>query len=129
MGQANPGKRQVNPTTGQAVPSYAPFNFNPYNIFQTPFKRFNIFGQANYEASEHFDFYTRALFSKNSVDTIIAPSGVFGSSVTIPLSNPYLPAALRNQFCAAQRRAADAEPRARSDGNRSRASRRPTCRS
>ncbi len=99
-GQANPGKRQLNPATGQAVPSYAPFNFNPYNIFQTPFKRFNIFGQANYEASEHFDFYTRALFSKNTVDTIIAPSGVFGSSVTIPLSNPYLPVALRNQFCA-----------------------------
>ena len=96
----NGGKRQLQPATGQAVASYAPFNFNPYNIFQTPFKRFNIFGQANYEASEHFDFYTRALFSKNTVDTIIAPSGVFGSSVTIPLSNPYLPAALRNQFCA-----------------------------
>ena len=96
----NGGKRQINPTTGQAVASYAPFNFNPYNIFQTPFKRFNIFGQANYEASEHFDFYTRALFSKNTVDTIIAPSGLFSSSLTIPLSNPYLPAALRNQFCA-----------------------------
>ncbi len=96
----NGGKRQIQPATGAAVPSYAPFNFNPYNIFQTPFKRFNIFGQANYEASEHFDFYTRALFSKNTVDTIIAPSGVFGSSVTIPLSNPYLPTTLRNQFCA-----------------------------
>lgn len=100
LGTANPAKRQINPATGQAVASYAPYNFNPYNIFQTPFKRFNIFAQANYEASEHFDFYTRALFSKNTVDTIIAPSGVFGSSVTIPLSNPYLPAALRNQFCA-----------------------------
>ncbi len=96
----NGGKRQINPATGQAVKSYAPFNFNPYNIFQTPFKRFNIFGQANYEASEHFDFYTRGLFSKNTVNTIIAPSGLFGTSLTIPLSNPYLPAALRNQFCA-----------------------------
>ncbi len=97
---ANGGARQLVPATGQAVANYAPFNFNPYNIFQTPFKRFNIFGQANYEASEHFDFYTRALFSKNTVDTIIAPSGIFGSSIVVPLSNPYLPAALRNQFCA-----------------------------
>jgi len=95
----NGGTRQVD-ATGTAVPTYHRFNFNPYNIFQTPFKRFNIFGQANYEASEHFDFYTRALFSKNTVDTIIAPSGLFGSSVTVPLSNPYLPATLRNQFCA-----------------------------
>ena len=101
LGQANPGKSQVNPATGIAGPRFtAPFNYNPYNIFQTPFKRFNIFGQANYEASDHFDFYTRGLFSKNTVDTIVAPSGSFGSSVTIPLSNPYLPAALRNQFCA-----------------------------
>ncbi len=99
-GQGNPGARQVNSTTGQAIPTFAPFNFNPYNIFQTPFKRFNIFGQANYAASEHFDFYTRGLFSKNTVNTIIAPSGVFGSSIVVPLSNPYLPAALRNQFCA-----------------------------
>ncbi len=100
LGTNNPGKRQLQPATGAAVASYAPFNFNPYNIFQTPFKRFNIFAQANYEASDHFDFYTRGLFSKNTVDTIIAPSGLFGSSVTIPLSNPYLPATLRSQFCA-----------------------------
>ena len=85
---------------GAAVTPYYAFNFNPYNIFQTPFKRFNIFGQANYQASEHFDFYTRGLFSKNTVNTIIAPSGVFSSAVVVPLSNPYLPATVRNQFCA-----------------------------
>ena len=32
--------------------------------------------------------------------TIIAPSGSFGGSVTINLNNPFLPATLRNQFCA-----------------------------
>ncbi len=99
-GQGNPGQRQINPTTGQAIPSYAPFNFNPYNVYQTPFKRFNIFGQANYKASDSFDFYTRGLFSKNTVNTIIAPSGIFKNAIVVPLSNPYLPAALRNQFCA-----------------------------
>ena len=41
------------PTACLAVRPPAPtasFNFNPYNVFQTPFKRYNIFGQANYES-------------------------------------------------------------------------------
>jgi outer membrane receptor protein involved in Fe transport len=79
---------------------YAPFDFNPYNVFQTPFTRYNIFGQAHYEVSDAVEVYTRGLFSKNRVKTIIAPSGSFGGAVTINLNNPFLPTALRNQFCA-----------------------------
>ncbi|MDP9422159.1 MAG: TonB-dependent receptor [Pseudomonadota bacterium] len=79
---------------------YAPFNFNPYNVFQTPFIRYNIFGQANYEVSDAVEVYGRGLFSKNNVKTIIAPSGSFGGSVTINLNNPFLPTLLRQQFCA-----------------------------
>lgn len=80
--------------------AYAAFNFNPYNIFLTPFKRFNIFAQAKYDVSDNLTFYTRGMFSKNRVSTIIAPSGIFGQSVTINLNNPFLPAGLRNQLCA-----------------------------
>jgi len=97
---ANGGARQIDPTTGRAVTTFAPFNFNPYNIFQTPFRRYNMFASARYEISDAVEVYTRGMFSKNTVNTIIAPSGVFGSQVTVPLSNPYLPTALRNQFCA-----------------------------
>ncbi len=96
---ANGGLRQVN-SLGQAVGTFATFNFNPYNVFQTPFKRFNIFAQGNYEVSDAVEVYTRGMFSKNTVDTIIAPSGSFGGTVTINLNNPYLPSTLRNQFCA-----------------------------
>ncbi len=95
----NGGTRQVN-SAGAAVGSFAFFNFNPYNVFQTPFKRFNIFAQANYEISDSVEVYTRALFSKNTVDTIIAPSGSFGGAITMNLNNPYMPATLRSQFCA-----------------------------
>ena len=99
------GNRQVDPALGGAVRAtgagvYAPFNFNPFNIFQTPFERYNIYGQANYEIADGIEVFTRGLFSKNVVNTIIAPSGVFASNVTIPVSNPFLPAALRAQFCA-----------------------------
>ncbi|MBB5684654.1 TonB-dependent receptor domain-containing protein [Sphingobium boeckii] len=76
------------------------FNFNPYNVFQTPFERFNIYGAGRYEVSDNIEVYARGMFSKNSVNTIIAPSGVFGQLLTIPVSNPYLPVAARNQFCA-----------------------------
>ena len=99
-GSGNGGTRQIDPVTGRAVGTYSLFNFNPYNVFQTPFKRYNIFAQANYEVSDAVEVYTRGLFSKNKVSTIVAPSGSFGGGVTINLNNPFLPAALRNQFCA-----------------------------
>lgn len=99
LGAANGGVRQIN-AAGQAVGTFATFNFNPFNVFQVPFERFNIYGAANYEISDAVEVYTRGMFSKNTVSTIIAPSGSFGGTVTVNLNNPYLPAALRNQFCA-----------------------------
>lgn len=96
---ANGGLRQVN-AQGQGVATFSTFNFNPFNVFQTPFERFNIFGQANYEVTDSIEVYTRGLFSKNLVSTIIAPSGSFGGTVPINLNNPFLPATLRSQFCA-----------------------------
>jgi iron complex outermembrane recepter protein len=96
----NGGTRQIDPTTGSAVGTFAFFNFNPYNIFQTPFRRYNMYASARYEISDNVELYTRGMFSKNTVNTIIAPSGSFGSSVTVNLNNPFLPATLRNQLCA-----------------------------
>ena len=93
-------RRQINPATG-AAGAVKNFNFNPYNIFQTPFRRYNIFASGRYQISDAIEVYARGLFSKNTVKTIIAPSGVFSSDVQINLNNPYLPSALRNQFCAA----------------------------
>ena len=98
-GTANGATDQIN-AAGQFVPTFSTFNFNPFNVFQTPFERFNMFGQANYEVSDAIEVYTRGLYSKNTVDTIIAPSGAFGIAVNIGLNNPFLPAAARNQFCA-----------------------------
>ncbi len=98
-GTGNGGTNQIN-DAGQLVPTFSTFNFNPYNVFQTPFERFNMFGQARYEVSDAVEVYSRGLFSKNTVNTIIAPSGAFSIGVNIPLNNPFLPAAARDQFCA-----------------------------
>jgi outer membrane receptor protein involved in Fe transport len=99
-GTANLPTSQIDPVSGQIVPTFSTFNFNPFNVFQTPFERFNIYGSANYEVSDAIEVYTRGIFSKNTVETIIAPSGAFGIGVNISLNNPFLPAAARNQFCA-----------------------------
>ena len=94
------GTRAINPTTGQLQSAFTAFNFNPFNVFQTPFERFNMFGQANYEITDGIEVYTRGLFSKNNVRTIVAPSGAFAIAVQIPVSNPFLPAGARATFCA-----------------------------
>jgi outer membrane receptor protein involved in Fe transport len=96
------GTRQVDAAgTGfNPTAAFTPFNFNPDNIFQVPFERFNAYGAANYEVSDSVEVYNRAIFSKNSVSTIIAPSGAFGLGVDVSLNNPFLSAAQRNAFCA-----------------------------
>jgi outer membrane receptor protein involved in Fe transport len=93
------GTRQVN-GAGGFNSSTVPFNFNPYNIFQTPFERFNIYGAARYEISDAIEVYSRGLFSKQTVTTISAPSGAFFLPVVLPLNNPFLSATQRNAFCA-----------------------------
>lgn len=90
---------QINPTGTALVPFYNTFNFNPFNIFQTPFERFNFYAAANYEVSDSVELYSRAIFSRNTVQSIIAPSGVFGVDLTVPANNPYLPATIRDQLC------------------------------
>lgn len=94
------GNLQIDPATGNLVPQFALFNFNPYNIFQTPFERYNMFSSARYEVSDSVEVFARGMFSQNTVKTIIAPSGAFSDPVFIPLSNPYMPAGARNTFCA-----------------------------
>jgi iron complex outermembrane receptor protein len=96
------GNRQVTAAGGafRTTTAFDAYNFNPFNIFQTPFERFNMYGAGRYEVSDAVEVYTRGIFSKNTVKTIIAGSGAFGIGVDIPLSNPYLSAAQRNAFCA-----------------------------
>ncbi|MBX7535566.1 TonB-dependent receptor [Qipengyuania sp. GH1] len=75
-----------------------PFNFNPFNIFLTPFERFNIYGSGRYEVSDAVEVFTQASFSKNTVSTIIAPGGSFFNTYTFNLNNPFIPDAIAQQF-------------------------------
>ena len=94
------GPQQVTADGTGLAPYYAAYNFNPLNVFQVPFERYNMYGAAHYEVADGIEVYGRGLFSDNTVNTIIAPSGVFGSQVSVPVSNPYLSAAQRTYLCA-----------------------------
>lgn len=96
------GDLQLNPAATALVPQYQGFNFNPYNIFQTPLERKSAYGSANYEIADGIEIYARGLFSSNEISSIIAPSGIFGAPLTINSQNPYLTPAIRTQLCQAQ---------------------------
>jgi len=94
------GRQQVGTDGASIVPFYAAFNFNPYNVFQTPFKRYNMYSAAHYDIADHLTVYARGLYSNNLVSQIIAPSGVFGNTVRVPMNNAFLSAAQRSFLCA-----------------------------
>lgn len=86
---------------GALVPQYQGFNFNPYNIFQTPLIRKSIYAATHYDVADGVEFYARGMFSQNTIESIIAPSGIFGNALTIPANNPYLNSTIRDQLCTA----------------------------
>ncbi|WP_417618877.1 TonB-dependent receptor domain-containing protein [Parasphingorhabdus sp.] len=91
---------QYDPATGTLVPAYNSFNFAPFNYFQTPLERFNVFGSARYEITDNVEVYTKAMFTKSTVSLQLAPSGLFGDTYQLPLDNAFLTPAIQAQLCA-----------------------------
>ncbi|MEL6868883.1 MAG: TonB-dependent receptor [Pseudomonadota bacterium] len=92
---------QINPDTGVLEPFFQNFNFNPFNLFQLPLEQYRAFGQANFKINEKVEWYSEMLFAQSTNITNLAPSGSFGFSAETPLSNPFIPDAVRNQICTA----------------------------
>lgn len=92
------GARQMD-DSGALVGLYAPYNANPLNLYQTGFERYNVFGSARYAISDTLELYGRGIWSQHSVDVIVAPGGAFSTPVSVPLNNPFLPDAARDQLC------------------------------
>ncbi|MEE4288158.1 MAG: TonB-dependent receptor [Erythrobacter sp.] len=95
IGQINDAGTDIVPGVNAAA---GPFNFNPFNIFQTPFERFNMYGSANYEISPSVELYTQGVFSRQTVSTIIAPGGSFFNTYQVNLNNPFIPDAIAQRF-------------------------------
>jgi len=80
---------------GTTGPRCSRFNFAPFNYLQTPQERFVGMATGHYEINNHFEAYGRANFAAINVRQQVAPSGVFGVPMTIPLMNPFLSASAR----------------------------------
>lgn len=92
----------IDPATGAInVGVNNDFNFSPLNLFQTPQERHNIYAQANYEITDNIEAYGSGFFVRSFVEANLAPSGSFTNNWQLPLSNPFLPTAFRNQLCGA----------------------------
>ncbi len=82
------------------------FNYNPYNFYQRPNKRYNFGAFANYDVAENTNAYTEIMFMQNHTNVQIAPSGIFGLGVTgenggINCNNVFLSDAQRQTLCGA----------------------------
>ena len=93
---------QYDPATGDLVPTYSTFNYAPFNYFQTPLERFNVFGSARYEVTDNIEVYTKGMFTKSTVSLRLAPSGLFGDTWQMPLNNPFLTTSIRDDICSAR---------------------------
>ena len=91
------GTRQIQGDS--LVPFYAPFNFNPFNVYQTPLEQYRIYGAGRFEITPAVEVFAESMFVQSTTSTIIAPSGTFRNVLTVPLSNPFLTAGIRNDIC------------------------------
>lgn len=92
---------QFNPDTGLLEDGFTRFNFAPLNLLNSPVQRFNIYSSANYEITPDIEVFGQGFFTRTAVATRLAPSAVFGNTVEIPLSNPFLTDGVRDQLCVA----------------------------
>ena len=90
---------QLTPSASSFVPQYEGFNFNPYNIFQTPLERKSAYGAVTYDIADGIEFYARGIFASNEISSIIAPSGIFGNPLVVNADNPFLTPTVRDQIC------------------------------
>lgn len=80
-------------------------NPNLYNIVVSPMKRFLAYGRATYEVSDSISAFLDAAYSRNTTVQQFEPTfinsgtgnigGSTGLSITIPVSNPFIPPTMR----------------------------------
>lgn len=84
------GGRTQFSATGNLVPFYQGFDFNPQNLYQTPQERWTATALAKYQLNDHVEAYSRFIYSGSTSAPQLASSGTFGFSFEVPLTNPFL---------------------------------------
>lgn len=94
------GAWQVDPTKGVLVQPVGTFNFNPDNYYNTGLDRSQATTLANYKINDQFEPYAEVFYTKSDVDLQLASTGSFATTFDVPIGNPFIPQAMRDQICA-----------------------------
>lgn len=66
------------------------FNFGPFNFFQRPRERYQIWTKAHYELTDNIEAFADLSFVNVGSDAQVAPSASFGGNWTINCANPFI---------------------------------------
>jgi outer membrane receptor protein involved in Fe transport len=93
------GTYQIDPASGKLISPQVQYNTNPLNYYQTGLDRTQATSMANYKINDYADVYTEVFYTTSKVASTLAESGTFQNSYNVPIGNPYIPAAARQQIC------------------------------
>jgi outer membrane receptor protein involved in Fe transport len=94
------GTWQIDPATGALVQPVQLYNANPPTYYVTPQERTQATSLGNFRFNEHVEAYAELFYTRSKVGAILAETGTFGSTYNVPIGNPFIPAAARQQLCA-----------------------------
>lgn len=93
------GNWQIDPASGRLVQPAVPYNTNPLNYYQTGLDRTQATALANYKINDRVEAYSEVFYTSSKVGSTLAESGTFGNVFNVPIGNPFIPDAARQQIC------------------------------
>ncbi len=93
------GTWQIDPASGKLIQPAVNYNTNPLNYYATGLDRTQATSMANYKINDHAEAYAEVFYTNSKVASTLAESGTFLNSFNVPIGNPYIPDAARQQIC------------------------------
>jgi iron complex outermembrane receptor protein len=94
------GTWQIDPASGALVQPVQLYNANPPTYYQTGLDRTQATALGNFKFNEHVEAYAELFYTRSKVGAVLAETGTFGSTYSVPIGNPFIPAQARQQLCA-----------------------------
>ena len=94
------GAWQIDPATGALVQPVQLYNTNPVNYYATGLERTQATALGNFKIGRHAEAYAELFYTSSKVGAALAETGTAGSTFNVPIGNPFIPAAARQQLCA-----------------------------
>ncbi len=90
-----PGGNHFQEESGNIIPFAGgpsqTFNFGPFNFFQRPSERYNLYGYGHYEVNDNVEIFAEISYFNNFSDAQIAPTASFGTGAySVNCDNPFI---------------------------------------